>query len=78
MHGDTGEVELDCGKYKEVREKCFDRLSNLTPQFSSSAEMDQMQMLWGKDSNSYISAKFVSQQSWYMSDLGIYTQSQEK
>lgn len=51
---DTGEVEtethflLNCGKYKEVREKCFDKLSNLMPQFSSSVKTDQMQMLLGE------------------------------
>lgn len=40
--------DRDCGKYKEVREKCFDQLSNLMPQFSSSAEMNQMQMSLGE------------------------------
>lgn len=50
-HCDTGEAEtetcflLHCGEYKEVREKCSDKLSNLMPQFSSSVKTDQMQML---------------------------------
>lgn len=44
VHCDTGEVETET----VVREKCFDQLSNLMPQFSSSAEMDQMQMSLGE------------------------------
>lgn len=50
-----------CGLYKEGREKYFDKLANLMPQFYSSSETDQMQMLLGEDGYPLIAAKFIFQ-----------------
>lgn len=67
VHCDSGEIETEthfllyCGKYKELREKHFDKISKLIAEFHSSSDSDQMKMLLGEDRHPSAAAKFIYQ-----------------